>query len=204
MMKKFLLLLLLPVLAFANDYKSRFFAGGMIAPSKVEVEYLNRENTESSWDWGGESSYSGFGNVHVYGGWEFRPFSWLSLSPALGFNRNGWSWERTGHTGGISYFESYLRLELAFHIMDFYMGGGGTYGLAYFFWGEEDGKSTTEDLSQDCEYTASGFYTLGYTIKQHYRVGFILGLDYIESHLGSGSVTMLHVTYMGPTFTYLF
>ena len=46
MMKKFLLLLLLTVLAFANDYKSRFFVGGMIAPSKVEVQYLNREYTD--------------------------------------------------------------------------------------------------------------------------------------------------------------
>ena len=203
-MKKFLLILLFPLLAYAGEYKSRFFAGGMIAPSKVDVgRRMDDPNAGYEFYWGKNATFSGFWNIHIYGGWEFRPLSWVSLSPAIGFNRNGWSWDRAGHTGGISYVEPYLRLELLFHIKDFYLGGGGTYGYATFFWGEQDGKNTTENMSQDCKYTTSGYYTMGYTIKEHYRVGLNIGLDYIETDLDS-FLTQIHVNYTGISFTYLF
>ena len=110
-MKKFLLLLLLPAIVLANDYKSRFFASGVIALSKVKVE----SRYDGGWVHDG-SHFLGNGDIHVYGGWEFRPLRWFSLSPAFGFQRNGWSWDRAGHEGSISYFNPYLRLGLGFYI----------------------------------------------------------------------------------------
>ena len=88
-MKKILLMLLLPTLVLASEYKSRFFAGGIIAHSLIESS----------------AKFCGNGDLHILGGWEFRPVSWFSMSPALVFERNGWSWDRAGHEGSISYFK---------------------------------------------------------------------------------------------------
>ena len=69
-MKKFLLILLLPTLIFASDYKSRFYAGGSISHSKISVS--GNDGNEP------DGSFCGNGDVHIYGGWEYHPARWLS------------------------------------------------------------------------------------------------------------------------------
>ena len=186
-MKKFLLILLLTTLIFASEYKSRFFAGGIIAHSKIETT----------------ASFCGNGDFHILGGWEYRPVSWFSLTPALVFERNGWSWDRAGHEGSISYFNPYLRLSLDFHIKDVVVSVGGSYGRPFFFWGELDGKKTTTDDSLDMDYSGSIFYSIGYTIKDRYRVGLIQRMDglYISDHEKYETVRVFMI---GAFFTYLF
>ena len=198
-MKKFLLLLLLPAIVFANDYKSRFFACGVIALSKVKVE----SRYDGGWVHDG-SHFLGNGDIHVYGGWEFRPLRWFSLSPAFGFQRNGWSWDRAGHEGSISYFNPYLRLGLGFYIKKMiYIELAGTYGFPTFFWGEQDGKSTTADIPQENAWSSSGIFSIGYMINEHYRVGLTMGNDYVYSTL-DGIGTHVYVDPLGVFFTYLF
>ena len=194
-MKKFLLILLLPTLIFASEYRSHFFAGGSISHSKISVSGIDGNVPDES--------FCGNGDVHVYGGWEYRPARWFSLSPALGFERNGWSWKRAGHEGSISYFNPYLRLSLDFHVKGVVVSVGGSYGRPVFFWGELDGKETTTDDSLDMDYSGSIFYSIGYTIKEHYRVGLIQRRDglYISDHEKYETVKVLMI---GAFFTYLF
>lgn len=186
-MKKFLLILLLPALMFASEYKSRFFAGGIIAHSKIESS----------------AKLCGNGDIHVLGGWEFRPVSWFSLSPALVFERNGWSWDRAGHKGSISYFNPYLRLSLDFHVKGVVASVGGSYGHPFFFWGELDGEKTTTGDALDADYSGSIFYSIGYTIKDRYRVGLIQRMDglYLSDH---EKYQTLRNFMIGLFFTYLF
>ena len=184
-MKKFLLILLLPLLAFASEYKSRFFAGGIIAYSKI------RKTAE----------FCGNGNIQVLGGWEFRPIRWLSLSPAIVFERNGWSWDRAGHTGSISYFNPYFRLGLGVHIRDFVFGAGGSYGRPFFFGGELDGKKTTSGEFVGVDYSGSMFFSGGYVIKDHYRVGLIQRMDGLHMSDYSNDVKSYSI---GVFFDYLF
>ncbi len=187
-MKKFLLIILLPTLVFASDYKSRFYAGGSISHSKISVSGN-----------GPNGSFCGNGDIHVYGGWEYRLARWFSLSPALGFERNGWSWERAGHEGSVSYFNPYLRLSFDFHVHDFYMNFGGAFGFPFYFGGELDGKNTSDDFPKDFMYSVQLFYSIGYTIKDHYRVGFIQGSE--------GLLATFHdvlILPIGVYFTYLF
>jgi hypothetical protein len=186
-MKKILLMLLLPTLVLASEYKSRFFAGGIIAHSLIESS----------------AKFCGNGDLHILGGWEFRPVSWFSMSPALVFERNGWSWDRAGHEGSISYFNPYLRLSLDFHVKGVVASVGGSYGRPVFFWGELDGKETTTDDSLDMDYSGSIFYSIGYTIKDRYRVGLIQRMDglYISDHEKYETVRVFMI---GAFFTYLF
>lgn len=204
-MKKFLLILLLPLVVFANDYKSHFFAGGIVAFSKVDA-FISGDayvpGVEGAWDYN-QADYAGNGDVHIYGGWEFRPLSWFSLSPAIGAERNGWSWDHSGHKGCMSYFNPYIRLGVGFHIMNVFMEVAGTYGFPIYFWGELDGESTTEDMSQENAWSSMGMFSIGYTIKEHYRVGLTMGENYLESEL-DGRMTQLHVEMMGLFLTYLF
>lgn len=191
MMKKFLLILLLPTLIFASEYRSHFFAGGSISHSKISVSGIDGNVPDGS--------FCGNGDVHVYGGWEYRPARWFSLSPALGFERNGWSWKRAGHEGSISYFNPYLRLSFGFHVYDFYMNLGGAFGFPFYFGGELDGKNTSDDIPKDFMYSVQLFYSIGYTIKDHYRVGFIQGSEGLLER--SHDVLILP---LGVFFTYLF
>ena len=203
-MKKILLVLLFPLLVFANDYKSHFFAGGAVALSKI-VD--NNDNYD----------YMGNGDIFLYGGWEYRPVRWFSLAPTIGFERHGWSWDRAGHKGSISYFNPYLQLELGFHIKDFYIGGEGGYGYPIFFWGEIDGKSTTDDEFQETYWSCLLSFKLGYTIKEHYRVGLTSGLTLnksvlvgVEERYNDGTLEYRHIEakkeihFLGIFFTYLF
>ena len=204
-MKKFLLILLLPMVVFANDYKSRFFAGGAGAFSKVDAFFPGDAyvpGVEGMWDYN-QAVYAGNGDFYIYGGWEFRPLSWISLAPALGFERNGWSWDRSGHEGCMSYFNPHLRLGLSFHVMNIFLEIAGTYGFPVYFWGEQDGKSTTEDMSQENAWSSMGMLSIGYTIKEHYRVGLMTGKNYLEAEL-NGRITQTHVEMTGLFFTYLF
>lgn len=194
-MKKFLLILILPTLLLANDYKSSFFAGGKFVFSVIGVSDQSIA--------GDPAEYLGNGDFHVYGGWEYRPLSWISLSPALGFQRNGWSWNHTGYKGRISYFNTYLQLGLGFHIRNFYISFGGACGMPFLFWGELNGENTTKNMSQGLDYNGSGFFTVGYTIKEHYRVGLLLNSGYFQTMV-NGYWLQVSETGIGFFFTYLF
>lgn len=188
-MKKFLLFVLLPILALASDLKSQFFTGFSALHSKIGF-YEN-----------GKTSYFGNGDFHIYGGYELRIAKWFSMSPAIDIERNGWSWDRTGHKGEISYLNPSLRLSLDFHLTDFFAGIGGSYGFPFYYGAKKDGKSSTKEAAARLSYSVMLFYSLGYTIKQHYRVGLFQAF---EGLYGTDSDHDVVVWPIGFFFAYLF
>jgi hypothetical protein len=84
-----------------------------------------------------------------------------------------------------------------------YIELAGTYGFPTFFWGEQDGKSTTADIPQENAWSSSGIFSIGYMINEHYRVGLTMGNDYVYSSL-DGIGTHVYVNPLGVFFTYLF
>lgn len=197
-MKKFLLFILLPVLVFASDFKSHFFAGVSAFHSKIYLPGNDATDYAATY-------YFGNGDFHVYSGYEFRPVRWFSLSPIIDVERNGWSWERAGHEGEISYLNPSLRLSFDFHLSDFLVGFGGAYGLPFFYGAEKNGKSAAEE-ALTLDFSLTFFYSLGYTIKDHYRVGFVQGFEVLYPSELNGDILVFPIGIfpIGIFFTYLF
>ena len=104
-------------------------------------------------------TFNGNGDFWLQFGREFRFSKIFSWTPSIGLNRNGWSFERMGHSGSISYITPYISASLNVHLFDIgYVDAGMYYGRATFCFGEVDGKNTTEDDEYFATYNI-GFFT---------------------------------------------
>lgn len=184
--------LLIVTSAFADGSRSRWLAGGEIDFSVVEV---NPNCT------GNDVHFYGNGDVLIRGGYEFRLLDWFSFAPALGVERNGWSWDHSDSEGSISYLYLFAEVRMNFHVMEAHLSLGGSFGMPFFFWGELDGKKTTEGL-EGMEYGMSFFYDVGYTIKDRHRVGFGQKVFYTEQNVAQ--TNQFFVFTMGLSYTHLF
>jgi len=197
-MKKILFVLfalLLTSATFADDHKSHWLVGGDINFSVVEVN----PNTT-----GNRVYFYGNGDFLVRGGYEFRLLNWLSVSPAIGVERNGWSWDHSGSEGSISYLYPFVEGRVNFHVMGAHLSLGGSYGIPLFVWGDLDGKNTTGDLGLSL-YGMSFFYDVGYTIKDHHRVGLGQKIFYAEQECDMyATPTQFFVYTIGVSYSYLF
>lgn len=178
-MKKTILFLFYCVSGFlyAQDIRdsSHFVFNFNLAYSKIEP-YFDEGFQEK------DVYYTGNGDIGLETGYEFRLAKYFSITPYLGFNRNGWSWDYNGHSGKISFFNPYAKLSLNFHIMrNVYAGFGGYYGRPFYFGGELDGKSTTKDMPYTAAHSYGFFYSLGYSVHKNFRVGIQHTLYVLES-----------------------
>ena len=93
------------------------------------------------------------------------------MTPSIGLNRNGWSFERAGHSGSISYIVSYVSVAFGLHPGMFFIDVGMHYGRATFCFGEVDGKSSTDDDSYFSEGSTGYFAHVGIDFLDHFRAG---------------------------------
>lgn len=193
----FLSFLILTVSSYAEDAaQSRFVAGAIISHSTIKSYEEDYTNTSS------ELSYYGNGYVSLEAGYEFRLGKYFSLTPYLNLNRNGWSWDYNGHAGHISYFNPNLKLAGTVYIMRrFNLSFGGYYGRPFYFWGELDGESTTDDMSYTDTHSYGGFYSVGFAPWEHFRIGIIHSIELLESE--SSDYYTQDVQALGLCVTYM-
>ena len=148
-------------------------------------------------------TFNGNGDFWLQFGLEFRFVKGrLSLTPSIGLNRNGWSFERAGHSGSISYIVSYVSVAFGLHPGMFFIDVGMHYGRATFCFGEVDGKSSTDDDSYFSEGSTGYFAHVGIDFLDHFRAGLAwrgYGMGFENQFSSVGEVYGL-----GGFFAYMF
>ena len=165
--------LIIVLLAVASLYaqselsKSRFIVQADLNYTKLYVS-----QAEHSYYSKYKQTFNGNGDFWLQFGREFRFVKGrLSLTPSIGLNRNGWSFERAGHSGSISYIVPYVSVAFGLHPGMFFIDVGMHYGRATFCFGEVDGKSSTDDDSYFSEGSTGYFAHVGIDFLDHFRAG---------------------------------
>lgn len=127
-------------------------------------------------------TFNGNGDFWLQFGREFRFAKYFSWTPSIGFNRNGWSFERAGHSGKMSFVVPYVSFSINAHPFDIgYVDLGLHYGRLTYCFGELDGKNTTKDDTYFSSYS-HGFYThIGADFLEHFRAGLVYRHTFIDS-----------------------
>lgn len=190
-MKKILLVLLFPLLTFAEDYKSQFFVGAIFGSNEIIVSKQDDDR-----------SFNGFGINLLRFGRDFRLKKWFSVESSVGVDRFGWTWEMDGEENKRNVIDPFLSLAFNFHIMDSYIGLGGTYGRPFEVFSEVNGKEPKEEFSFGSSASYGVWISLGYTILQHYRIA----LAYYANWMNSSDFSSVWVCegILGVSFNYLF
>lgn len=146
-------------------------------------------------------TFNGNGDFWLQFGREFRFSKIFSWTPSIGLNRNGWSFERMGHSGSISYITPYISASLNVHLFDIgYVDAGMYYGRATFCFGEVDGKNTTEDDEYFATYNIGFFTHVGVEFLKKIRAGLVWRYALMDSD----PVPTIAVYGLGGFFAYMF
>ena len=189
--RSFIIILLSVVTLFAQNVespKSRFIV-------QADLDYTKLFVTKD------ENTFNGNGDIWLQFGREFRFSKFFSWTPSIGLNRNGWSFERVGHIGSISYITPYVSASLNMHIFDIgYVDAGMYYGRATFCFGEVDGKNTTEDDDYFVTYNIGFFTHAGAEFLKNFRVGLV----WRYAKMDSAPIPTIAVFGLGGFFAYTF
>ena len=169
-MKKLLLILLFPLLSFAHDEQSRFFIGMMADVNEVR---LAKQEVDRIFD--------GFGINLFRFGRDFRLKNWFSIETSIGVDRIAWSWDSGNEKGKRNVIDPFLSLAFNFHIMDAFVGIGGTYGRPFEMFSEVNGKTPKDGFSVSSSSVTGIWISAGYTIATHYRVALTYYANWMNS-----------------------
>lgn len=194
-------LFIIILLAVATSFALNAESSGSRFIVQTELNYT-KINLHNKWSFSPDKNnftFNGNGDFWIQFGREFRFVKQrISLTPSIGLNRNGWSFERAGHTGSISYIAPYVSAAFGLHPGKAFLDIGMNFGFATFCFGEIDGKSSTDDEDYFAYYSMGYFTHIGIDFLDQFRAG-------LEWRVGGIVDSPLRYVYaLGGFFAYMF
>lgn len=167
---------------------SRFVAQMKLAFSKVTLT-----------DEGG--TFKGNGDFLLQFGREFRFAKYFSWTPVFGINRNGWSFERMGYSGSITYIDLYIGASVNAHPFNVgYVDVGFRVGRPTFCFGELNGRKSTGEDSYFATQSIGFFSHVGADFLNHFRAG----LEGSVLYMVPEDYPQMNVVSLGGFVSYMF